>query len=279
MIKKLLIDKTLNLIQEIRLIHALTESSFEISLPNLEAAKFDNLKDKFGVNLLDHDSDSFDISEYIEISHSEPLTSIGEISKPLIFPHSITSYCRSLWRETRDFRYSFQGVITHQRKSLIENWIEENITYKRIHLPSKDNFFIKLRSKLLSKIGLNDTIKQQVGNLLLYSSDRGRKFPEKAWDEEYFKMLANSQFVLCPSGNYVWSYRFFESILCGAIPIVEKRCKAYDGFQFASFKDQASNLRWSEEIAVSNYNLCIQKLTVPKLTLDSELNKILKSIY
>ncbi len=273
--KKLLINKSFNLIQQIRLVHAITESSFEISIPKTENPKFDTLKEKFGVHFFRTDSDSFDITENIKISHKNPLTSIGEISRYLIFPHSITEYCYSLWKNPRRFRYSFQGLLTDKRRILIENWIQQNITAKKIRLASEDDFAFKLRNKIFRKIGLDDSITQKVGDLLFRSSKRGRKFPEKAWDEEYFRMLANSQFVLCPSGDCIWSYRFFESILCGAIPIVEKNCSAYEGFKFVSFKDEAKSLTWSAEVAEYNYKVCIEKLTIPKAALDRELSKII----
>lgn len=275
--RKLLINQSLNRIQQIRLIHALTESSFDISVPASEKPKFDVLKDQFGLYLFSPDSDCFDITQHINISHSVPLTSLGKISKPLIFSHSITDYCYSLWKDHRDYRYSFQGLLTHKRKLLIEDWIQQNILKTKISLPSEADLMVKLRNKIFRKMGFDDTVKTKVGDLLLVSSKKGRKFPIKAWDKDYFKILANSQFVLCPSGDYVWSYRFFESTLCGAIPIVEETCSAYEGFRFASFEDEARNLTWSAEVAEHNYNVCIEKLTVPKTVLDSEIQRIINS--
>lgn len=42
--------------------------------------------------------------------------------------------------------------------------------------------------------------------------------------QEYLDIMCQSQFVLCPSGSMCTdSFRLYESILCGAIPIVDKR--------------------------------------------------------
>ena len=44
--------------------------------------------------------------------------------------------------------------------------------------------------------------------------------------------MAKSKFVLCPNGDFIWTYRFFEAIACGAIPIIEDDLPLYDGFQY-----------------------------------------------
>ena len=210
----------------------------------------------------------------MNISHKEPRTSIGDqIVRPLIFPHAITDYCRSLWADRRKYRFSFLGLITSKRKVLLENWIEDKLD-KKIHC---SDLFSKLKRKIFSRIGLDTTRKRQIGDLLLWESDRGRRFPIKGWDDEYFRILANSEFILCPSGDYIWSYRFFEAVLCGAIPIVEEDCSAYSGFRFFSFQDDVDKLKWSMDDAEYNYRVCIEKLTVPRAILNDEIARMLKS--
>lgn len=41
------------------------------------------------------------------------------------------------------------------------------------------------------------------------------------FDSRYFTVLSQSRFTLCPRGDTPWSMRFFESVLCRSIPIVE----------------------------------------------------------
>ena len=43
------INMTLNLIQQIRLIHALTEPDFDIGIPDSEEPKFDAIKEYFRI--------------------------------------------------------------------------------------------------------------------------------------------------------------------------------------------------------------------------------------
>jgi hypothetical protein len=90
----------------------------------------------------------------------------------------------------------------------------------------------------------------------VWSSERGRRFPTKAWDEEYFQMLADSEHVLCPSGDYQWSYRFFEACLCGAVPIVEAGSPLYDGFRYRLMTDRRDAAPWSAADAEHNYRPC-----------------------
>jgi len=269
---------TIYLIQQIRLVHALTESVYSISVPTSEESKLEEIINRFRVPLSKHDCSSLDISSHMNVSHTEPLTSIGKIVRPLIFPHSITRYCYQLWADKRKYRYSFQGLITDKRRKLLEQWIESKLN-RQVSLPNKKNTLFKIKRNIFSRIGLDTTKKRKIGELLLWESDRGRIFPIKAWDDEYFRTLGNSQFVLCPSGDCDWSYRFFESILCGAMPIVEKDCAAYNGFRFLSFDDNVAELRWSAQDAEYNYKLCVEKLTVPNSQLNDELASILKQCH
>jgi hypothetical protein len=50
--------------------------------------------------------------------------------------------------------------------------------------------------------------------------------------------------------------------LCGAIPVVESNCEAYEGFRFKYMTDDASTFVWSKEDAEYNYKLCLERITV-----------------
>ena len=39
--------------------------------------------------------------------------------------------------------------------------------------------------------------------------------------------MSQSKFVLCPAGDSPWSFRFYEVLMCGSIPIVESRHHTY----------------------------------------------------
>ena len=81
--------------------------------------------------------------------------------------------------------------------------------------------------------------------------------------------------MLCPSGNSVWTYRFFEAILCGAIPVVEETCEAYKGFSYFSFDDPLEEMKWDQKIADENFKLCLERITVEPEIFKRELERII----
>lgn len=270
------INLQIKLIQELRLVQALTESNYKISIQKNEISKYKLLIQKFGVQINTQNKEDIDLTNAIKIGHVAPNTYFGKIHRSLIFPHSLTNYCFSLWKQNRTYHYSFQGLITTKRKNLLEDWIFKNITTKKIKLPTKSNFWVKLRNKLLRTLGINNAIKTKIYNLVIWSSEKGRYYPFKAFDEDYFKVLANSKFVLCPSVDCVWSYLFFEAILCGAIPIVEQHCEVYNGFKYFTFNEVAKDLVWQKNEAEFNYNLCLQKITISQIELNTEIERLIK---
>ena len=266
----------LGLIQGIRLAHALMETNIKICIPQVHAPKFIILRNKFNISYHVGTEEALKVNGF-STHHSTPTTSVGSIHRPLIFPTAIAKYCSSVWCPNRTIMVSFAGLMNDNRKATILNWCKiSGIAGDINKIPDLCPVWYKAFNKFRKKLGLTPrswTI--NVGDLTLWSSNRGRAFPVKTWDEEYFKLLAKSKFVLCPSGDFIWTYRFFESILCGAIPIIEKTCKVYDGFIFKTMSEPYLKLEWSKEIAQHNYELCIDKITVPHLELESEMQNLI----
>lgn len=73
---------------------------------------------------------------------------------------------------------------------------------------------------------------------VILNSNNGRKQETKEKDLSYFRMLARSRFVICPNGDFVWTYRFFEAILCKCIPIIEEECELYKGYHYYKVGDE-----------------------------------------
>ena len=99
--------------------------------------------------------------------------------------------------------------------------------------------------------------------LELRYSRTGRRWPEKAWDQDYVAALGRAQFALCPNGDFVWTYRFFEAAAAGAIPIIEEYCDLYDGFVFHMFDEPVDKLEWTSAATEHNAALVRLRLTVP----------------
>ena len=273
---RILVDFSCDILQEIRLIHAVSESAWQVVIPERLAPRFSLLKREFGMNFQIGDVGDISFKSVSQIHHMEPVTAIGDISKPLIFPKGISAKCRAFWEPRRPHRFTFAGLLNADRMTALSRWVKFNTGSDLPYLELKETLrWLPCRIRNLFP-ARPKCLEWKAGEFQLKSSDRGRKFPGKTWDEQYYKFLGESQFVLCPKGDCVWSYRFFEAILCGAIPIIEENCPAFEGFQFKSFSDPAETLHWSEEIAEANYKLCVERLTVEEGEIENALSRLLK---
>lgn len=254
----IIIDKKINLIQEIRLIHALCESDFKIIIDKSQEEKLIHLK-KFNISYkINNNYSGIKFSDLVKINHATPETSIGSIKKPIIFPKVITNHLKENWIHNKTIDYSFTGLLTLKRKKVLEQWINNNLNI---------NY----------NIDIDKEYSINIGNLYLSSSKNGRSFPKKSWDAEYYDILSQSKFVICPSGDFIWSYRFFEAILCGAIPIIEEYCDTYEGFKFYYMDNNIKDLNYSKDIIEHNYKLCISRITIDKNILNNELQELYNS--
>lgn len=117
---------------------------------------------------------------------------------------------------------------------------------------SVDKLFIGL------KTDSREVFLNQFDATIIYS-DRGRRTNTKALDEWYFKEMAKARFVLCPDGDFVWTYRFFESIIFKAIPIVQNVADVYDGYKFYTENDYCV---YRQDWVEYNFNKAKKELTL-----------------
>jgi hypothetical protein len=92
-------------------------------------------------------------------------------------------------------------------------------------------------------------------NVLIYESDKGRTEKERDFDLFYFKTIARSKYALCPSGDFVWTYRFFEACLNYAFPIIEQEHPLYEGFRYGI----GQYVDFTEDDILHNYKLAEQR--------------------
>lgn len=269
--KAICLDLSYQYLQEIRLAHALSEVGYELQIPEEERVKFQKLEELFLVKFPIKQEDTVCISA-IEIRHkgTEPSTGIGNLKRPLVFPHAMLDYCRKLWPERRSYDFCFLGLVTEARK----HWLQRYLTR---HVPGFWKILRKLKmqvagTNVLHKLGLSPF------KILITATTRGRYFPGKSWDDEYYRYMTNATYVLCPSGDAgcPWTYRFFEAMLCGAIPVVETPTPVYEHFYYLTGQDPLPNEQILHEQAEANFAKCRKLLTLPHEQLARELDHLVQ---
>lgn len=97
-------------------------------------------------------------------------------------------------------------------------------------------------------------------------TDKGRKLPKDEFDVGYYQEIARSKFTLCPAGDFQWTYRFLEAIMCHSIPIVDAGCMHphFEGFSFFQSNMEYDDLlsAWDDLITKKNYLLFLRRHTL-----------------
>ena len=145
---------------------------------------------------------------------------INKMKVPLTFPMYLVDFINKL-DKTKTKEYNFMGTITSKR-----DWIKK---YKN-------------------------------NNSIIEENNYGRSKDKFLLHENYYKKMCNSKFTLCPTGDCPWSYRFFESILCLSIPILEEKSNdifADDYFFYYDLPVQKNHI-YDKEKALENYTKFLQ---------------------
>jgi hypothetical protein len=131
----------------------------------------------------------------------------------LLFPRSYVERVEAM-PGTKAHDYSFLGTL----------YRPETFEYRRWILDFARERFTE-RSYLL--ISEDDGGHERLGSFD-HTGDRRHVFVPKEvpfedrafFNPAYFEVLRRSEFTLCPAGDQPWSMRFFEAIMCRAIPVV-----------------------------------------------------------
>lgn len=115
--------------------------------------------------------------------------------------------------------YCFIGSL----KTCIERrkWV---IDFAKKYFTSNSIFINTDSDKDYEIIGTFDKSKQNLGyNPKEKPNNQSRDVQYRKVEENlfYFQTLCKSKFILCPAGDSTWSFRFYETLMCHSIPIVE----------------------------------------------------------
>lgn len=216
-----------------------------------------------------------DIEKYFSIINKKPFTysiicgkTDRSLDKNLNIPKNIKKiYCNNIdyphdvikfLPMGRDFRARDcfhknnkprkRDILVYGNFSLNTSWIR-----KAIHLFVKDNPIYTLEN-----IGL-----------------RGGGGEKRSWfmsNDKFFQRLRRSKFVMCPRGTAPDSFRFYDTLYCGAIPIVIKD-PMYDQFDHSElpilFLDhQKDYQKITKNFLNEQYNILSKKIKPYYKTLD-----------
>lgn len=213
------------LLQTFRAMQAIGEAGFILLVPEAELARWAYASRWFNIPYaLDPGSGQ---TVEIGIDHRRPRVTLGDFNRPLLLPHGVLDELRSLWGERR-ITASFMGNLTTPRRRALTAWTNKQAVW----------------------IGSESRYSPE--RVVVRQSTRGRSWPLKAWDTRYARLLGSSRFALCPNGDFVWTYRFFEAAAAGAIPIVEGHCEIYEGFFYYTMSDSIGSMEWSRDTAQAN---------------------------
>jgi hypothetical protein len=149
---------------------------------------------------------------------------------------------------SNNYKSEEKNVLAYANFSLNTHW-----TRKAIHLFIKDNPLYTL---------------ENIGN-------RGKQRQKRSWfmsNEDFFNRLRSSKFVVCPRGTAPDSFRFYDSLYSGAIPIVIKH-PMYDQFDHSElpilFLDhQKDYQKITEDFLNKQYRILSKKIKPYYKTLD-----------
>lgn len=231
-------------IQTIRLAMAVLEAEPSVQMPLSSKNIFEHLNVYFDYRV-QYYAHSWQVKMRKDISfnHEKPSVTVGSTIAPLVFPRQMLNVCRARWVNTDTI--TFSGFKTPKRIAALKQWLKN---------------MYDADVALEEKTGYNDN------NVKIFWSTNGRQFPQKAWDVPYYDELLTSGFVLCPDGDFIWTYRFFEAVICGAILIIENMCPLYEGFYFYNMKTPREELVFRPQQAADNFKLLMQKFTLPEKT-------------
>ena len=87
------------------------------------------------------------------------------------------------------------------------------------------------------------------------------------FDKKYYNNLSQSKFCLCPSGDMMYSMRFYECLMCKCIPIVDKveetyRSKKESKLDYKYYLSSEKEFIYREDWVEHNYNIFLQYHTL-----------------
>ena len=193
----------------------------------------------------------------------------------VIYPQSFVEKIKKISHK-KIYDFSFVGSLDwsrpklHKKGSRNRRWI---ISFDKENF-GKNSIFINTskdlnQNKKWSALGDFDKTFSKEKNMPLQVFAKGspqEKTKDTAlFDENYYTIMCQSKFTLCPAGDAMWSMRFFEAMMCKSIPVVKKPQEAWrlkEEEQAGYIYYLADELKeYSREVVNHNYKLFLKHHT------------------
>ena len=156
---------------------------------------------------------SITVANNLTIDHEKGMCKNGDIEYPVVFPLNMIKTVQDIAnKNSKTTKYFYRGILTPKKE-----WILE--------FKNRKDTVIEF-----SNYGRDNTKKQNL-------------------DLDYYKKMSSSYFTFCPTDIYHWSYRFFESVMCNSIPIVDDNVEDIFSHRFRFYKKSDNHIfhkEWTE---------------------------------
>lgn len=154
----------------------------------------------------------------------------------------VAKFARTYYNDINDlnhdkkYDYCFIGSINscYEMRIWVIEFVKKYFTDSSIFVNTDkdpDNKWIPLGNFDKSHLKLGFAPKEQ-------SSNQSRAVQYRVVKDNifYFETMCQSKYVLCPAGDAPWSFRFYETLMCKSVPIVESWHHTYRTKEESEFK-------------------------------------------
>lgn len=187
----------------------------------------------------------------INIDHKNGTAEAAGVQLGLVFPKIFFNLAREMHREEKEFDFCFDGYVgvDEGRRTMLEPFAERNSIIN----------FTRTGRELQSKGSFNC---------------------------DYYELLARSKFALCPHqedwpypNSVIWTYRFVEACMAGAVPVVFTKTPLSEEFTagLTYYHDDIvlqSHPPFTKNILQQNYEVAMSRFTLS----NTQTNQLYKAL-
>jgi hypothetical protein len=158
-----------------------------------------------------------------EVGYTRPPVPTSDNPDIALFPRKYYQSLKSLAQEEETNKihdFCFIGSIQSNpaRRRWVVQFARKHFTENSVFINTDSNCCLSLGSfdKSFDKEAAFFNPKEQANN-----QSKAVQCRSVEENDYYFRTMCRSKFCLCPAGDSEWSFRFYEVLMCGSIPVVE----------------------------------------------------------